>query len=335
MRASTAVAAGAAAVLLVSAASSAVRAEECGLNLVASVDLRLEDESLTPLLPVTLSGHPTYMLLDTGSVFSMISAKAADALSLTRKRSNVEIFDVARDSSRDYVTTPLTLGRLTTDHFDLVVEPESMRIGRSPLDEGIIGPDILSRFDVDIDFGTGKLNFISPDHCEGKVVYWPASVVAVVPMTLFESGHVAIPVKLDGRIQYALVDTGASGSTLTNDIAESQYDLKLGSEDAPAEGALQGHTSQTIYRHVFKTLEFEGVTVTNPRIEIIPEPTRSVVEEAAIPRVGTHITSATRDETKIHMLIGMNVLRHLHLYIAYKERNLYITPAGTPAVPTP
>ena len=28
------------------------------------------------------------------------------------------------------------------------------------------------------------------------------------------------------------------------------------------------------------------------------------------------------------MLIGMNVLRHFHLYIAYKEERLYITPAG-------
>jgi predicted aspartyl protease len=334
MRASTAVAAGAA-ILLVSAASSAVRAEECGLKLVASVDLRLEAESLSPLLPVTLSGHPTYMLLDTGSVFSMISAKAVDALSLTRKRSNVEIFDVARDSSRDYVTTPLTLGRLTTDHFDLVVEPESMRIGRSPLDEGIIGPDILTRFDVDIDFGTGKLNFISPEHCEGKVVYWPTNVVAVVPMTVFLSGHIAIPVKLDGKIQNALVDTGASGSTLTTEIAESDYDLRLGTDDVPANGTLQGHSTQTVYRHVFKTLEFEGVTITNPRIEIIPNPTRSLVEEAATPHVGSHIANAGLDETKINMLIGMNVLRHLHIYIAYHEHNLYITPAGTPAVPTP
>jgi hypothetical protein len=27
------------------------------------------------------------------------------------------------------------------------------------------------------------------------------------------------------------------------------------------------------------------------------------------------------------MLLGMNVLRHLHLYIAYGEHKLYVTPA--------
>jgi hypothetical protein len=27
------------------------------------------------------------------------------------------------------------------------------------------------------------------------------------------------------------------------------------------------------------------------------------------------------------MLLGMNVLRNLHVYVAYKERKLYVTPA--------
>ena len=42
----------------------------------------------------------------------------------------------------------------------------------------------------------------------------------------------------------------------------------------------------------------------------------------------------TRDEAlEPDILLGMNVLKHLHVYIAYKEKKLYITPAGT-SVPT-
>jgi hypothetical protein len=29
------------------------------------------------------------------------------------------------------------------------------------------------------------------------------------------------------------------------------------------------------------------------------------------------------------MLIGMDILQHLHLYIAYREQKLYVTPAST------
>jgi hypothetical protein len=31
------------------------------------------------------------------------------------------------------------------------------------------------------------------------------------------------------------------------------------------------------------------------------------------------------------MILGMDILHHLHLYIAYKEKKLYITPASAPA----
>jgi predicted aspartyl protease len=311
---------------------ASAQADNCSLKLIASVDIKFDETRLNPLLPVTLGGRAAYMLLDTGAVFSMISAKTADELSLPRKQTGYQVFDVARDSSNEFVTAPLALGRMTSDHINLMVEPDSMRSGRSPGDEGIIGPDIMSHFDIDIDFGTDKLNFISPDHCEGKVVYWPASAIAVVPITLFESGHIAIPVKLDGQIQYALIDTGASTSTLTTDVASDQYGLKLGSKEVPAVGDLQGHKSETTYLHTFKTLEFEGVAVTHPEVYLIPNPTRQEVEDAAAPEVGTRISAPSRNETRVTMLVGMNVLRHLHIYIAYREHKLYITPAGTPDV---
>ncbi len=32
------------------------------------------------------------------------------------------------------------------------------------------------------------------------------------------------------------------------------------------------------------------------------------------------------------MILGMDILRHLHVYIAYKEQKLYLTPAATLAV---
>ena len=35
--------------------------------------------------------------------------------------------------------------------------------------------------------------------------------------------------------------------------------------------------------------------------------------------------------SEANILLGMNILRHLHIYIAYQEHKLYITPAGKPA----
>ncbi len=37
---------------------------------------------------------------------------------------------------------------------------------------GVIGTDLLGKFDVDLDIAHKKLNLFSPDHCKGQVVYW-------------------------------------------------------------------------------------------------------------------------------------------------------------------
>ena len=34
--------------------------------------------------------------------------------------------------------------------------------------------------DYEVDFGARKLSLFSSNHCPGRVVYWPASAVAVV-----------------------------------------------------------------------------------------------------------------------------------------------------------
>src|ERR1700712_17272 len=124
---------------------------------------------------------------------------------------------------------------------------------------GILAPDILRNFDVDIDYGTHKMNLISPDHCQGKVIYWQASAVAAIPMTVQDNGHIVIPVTLDGHLTYAMLDTGAAGTTLIQSDAQSVYGLKLGDADTPKAGDLQDSPGVAIYTHVFDSLGFEGI----------------------------------------------------------------------------
>jgi hypothetical protein len=62
------------------------------------------------------------------------------------------------------------------------------------------------------------------------------------------------------------------------------------------------------YSYPFKTLELDGLTVNNPHI--------GVESDATMGRLGSDI------------ILGIGILRQLHLYIAYKEQKLYITPAS-------
>ena len=47
--------------------------------------------------------------------------------------------------------------------------------------DGMLATGIFTHDDIDMDFGAERVNFFSTDHCEGKVVYWPHQVLAVVP----------------------------------------------------------------------------------------------------------------------------------------------------------
>jgi len=300
------------------------------LTLITSVDLTMDADKTAALVPVTLQGQPKFLLLDTGGAMTVLTPQAADELKLDRIRGNFKIFNVSGEMSDTFVHTSRVLGRLTAKDIVFVIQPGSEPLGDDSRIAGVLAPDILQHYDVDIDYGAGKLNLLSPDHCEGKVIYWKTDTVAVVPMHLMDSGHIQIQVELDGKPVLAILDTGAYNTTLTRPVAEHDFGLTMGTPDTPATGSLQDLKSATIYRHTFKTLAFEGIAVSNVRVDIIPDMNRGVLLENATADTGTHIVGVTQNEASQPMLIGMNILKHFHIYIAYKEKKLYITPASSP-----
>jgi len=308
-------------------------AEDCKpLALIASVDLVPAGQKTAEFVPVEIQGKPKLMLLDTGGGYTEITGQTVDELGLQRRRSSVRSYDVAGNYSDQFAEASLKLGGLTANKVAFVVAEETLQIGKNELIGGILAPDILKHYDVSIDFGADKLSLLSQDHCEGKVVYWPATAVAVVPMRVLASGHIVVSVMLDGHATTAILDTGATRSTLKQPAAESDFGLKLGSADTPHSGELLGQAGTDTYRHTFKSLAFEGIAVNNLSVEIIPDRLGHLLGNR--PEIGTLIADPKYSDVQPEMLIGMDVLKHLRLYIAYKEEKLYITAAGEPASPS-
>jgi hypothetical protein len=106
----------------------------------------------------------------------------------------------------------------------------------------------------------------------------------------------------------------------------------MGSADTPYSGDLFGKPGVSIYKHRFKSLDFDGIAVGNLEVTILPDLLKDKYQQG--PALGTRLGDSSQTSDYTDMLIGMNVLRHLHIYIAYKEKKLYITPAGAPTVAT-
>lgn len=317
------------AALAAAAFGAKAHAETCKpLTLLTSIDLVPVDDKSAPIIPVTINGTDQIMLVDTGGFVGTISPAIVDKLDIPHRHIPLAIVGVSGDPANELATTEtFRMGRIVAKHLEFMVDNRPMgKLGEREL-AGTISPNVLKNYDIELDMDAGKFNILSQDHCQGHVIYWPATTAVAVPIDLDRDGHIIVPVTLNGKTLQGLLDTGSAGSVLVQDDAESYFGLKMGAPGTPADGTIPG-TQSPKYKHQFQTLSFQGVTVTDPEFEIMPDLMRHHVEQG--PELGTHIKRDDRKPGIGDVIVGMNVLRHLHLYIAYGERMLYVTPAGAP-----
>lgn len=308
-------------------------AQDCRpLTLISSVPLNFREGDPHVYVPVTINGRNKQMLLDTGGWDTEITSQAVADLGLTYVSIRFSEVDLAGEESHQAaLVDSFTVGQLTTKSVQFVVSPGKSLFRDEPDYVGILAPNVLKNYDLDLDFRANRLSILSPDHCEGKVVYWPADAVAVIPMRVLHSGHILIPVELDGKRINAVLDTGAARTTLMMPVAEDEFHLTMGAAGTPKASELPDKPGAATYEHTFSSLSFGGVSVSNLGVLIIPD---FLKNKQAGPQLGSRVSARSTYEREPDMLIGMNVLRHLHVYIAYKEEKLYITSAeGTPGTP--
>jgi predicted aspartyl protease len=267
----------------------------CTLNLRAELDMDIDDSGRITV-PISINGVGKRMMVDTGSPSSLISRAVVEEMKLK--------FGFAADgrylagfggSLLLFVAhlDEFRLGKLTKSNFNLFVLPDAMEMA------GILGADFLGGFDVDLDFARAKLNLITPKNCsEGGSVYWTNKPYGIIPFEI-DGEHILVKVLLDGREIRAVLDTGAVDTVMSLDRASKTFDLD------------ERELSKS--RHYpFKTLTIGEVSVGKPAIMLMTDRETQIM--------------GNRDDD-LHMIIGMGVLRRLHLYVSYSEKKIYVTPA--------
>jgi predicted aspartyl protease len=294
-------------------AASAQQAQDlqaCTLQKIATLDMETRPTGEIAL-PVLVNNRPMDFLIDTGSRFSSITAETASELSLRTKftaaggafLNNVPIYEDAKvDSFRVGPT-------YSNDGWKFLVVSDSLLPATIA---GMIAPDFLLNYDVDFDFYRGKLSLFKHHACPGKAVYWTSDAYAQVPIKVDGDGHIFVNAILDGQQVSAALDTGSPSSAMSLDVARKLFgwDAKdpnvklLGTEN------LNGGQPTQFYGYPFKSLSFEGIAVSNPQITMIP--------------ADHFIDGRSHDAT---VILGMSILRQLHIYVAYDEKVVYLTGA--------
>lgn len=257
-------------------------------------------------VPVGIAGQRMKLLVDTGGATSMLTDSTVASLGL------------APQPIRTHRVT--MYGGLQLTNF---VRVGGVQVGGAPINpstfyvmpdnripyalSGTLAPDFLSRYDVEFDFANARMNLFPQGACDDHA-YWtngPSGSVITAPN---DTNHIIAAVEIDGQKVMALFDTGASRSDLSLETAQRMFGAAMNpSTLRPATGA---DAEPGLYSHPFHTISIGGVAITNPDIVLVPD---------AISR---------RPPRTPRLVLGMGVLRRLHLYISYSRHTLTLTQAG-------
>ena len=275
--------------------------EDCKPAPIAQLPMTLKYGHVT--VPASVNGKEVTFGIDTGGPFSSLTLAAAHRVGNVGHRDDVRIGDV--ELSRVYMAW--------MDSFPGV--------------DGLIAPDVLSRYDAEFDFGDNMFRLFEPRACADRAAYGSG---AVIPFTLAGDGHVRIAVTLDGRKIYAILDTGSPISILSMRDAKSLFAITRDSADIKAarttvsglwnNAFLANYTygvwdypSKAVkaYTYPFKTIAMGAMSLADPPIELTEG--RNFL--------GSDFAT---------LLLGNDVLSRFRLTIAYREQKLYIADAGAP-----
>jgi len=281
-------------------------AGDCDPLPIVSVAMRTDSEG-GAYVPMTVSGRTVNMLLDTMSIDSMLTRATVQELGLSPvSLGNDYLVMFGGEKITHYATAHgIEFGGLKTPSMNFLVMPD----GRMPPDiHGTFAPDILRAYDDELDFAGNRLTLYSPMHCPGVPARWTNAPVAAIDFVFDDDDHIALPVDLDGKNMLPRLDTGASRTIMSLEAAAEVFEFDSSSPllTSGTDPDLGGR----VYHYPFRSLSFGGIRIDNPDIVLVPD------AQSGFPGGRRFV-------------MGMNILRKLHLYIAYREKKLYVGRAAS------
>jgi predicted aspartyl protease len=274
----------------------------CGLTSVATLPIALTRAQ--PLVEIGINGQTARMLLDTGAAHSVLTRPAAMRLGLRMKPGRISNLEGVGGATRDIpvIATSLNLGGLSLG--DRVTDVVPTRIGTpdGANPDGLLGMDILSAYDLDLDFGDRRLTLYRGSACPTVPLPMPGPAT-VVETALSTQGHLVMRAALDGRSVLAALDTGTQHSGVTARAAALSPAQLAGDRKVTLFGV--GPGSAGAYLHRFASITVGGQTLRDPLLLVFD-----------------------RTPPDFDMLIGMDWLAGRRLWISTGTGRIFLRTGG-------
>ena len=257
-----------------------------------------------PFVTLTANGLPVTLILDTGAERTVFSPSVAERI--RARAPQIEFQRQLRGISGSLTTREIELqsfsaGGLSIPWHRVVIAPiTTTKILTVPFD-GLLGGDVLSNFDIDLDLPHQRLLFYEKRACV-TAPPWAGSYTAI---STGRSGgeHLFFPVQLDDREVPAIIDTGAQRTTISKSAAHALgvTEELLGQDRAiTTHGAAAEQLRSRI--HQFRQLQVGR--------QIIPHP-QLVVSDVRL--------------QDAELVLGIDLLRSMRIFMSFASLKLFLS----------
>ncbi|HEY2131542.1 MAG TPA: retroviral-like aspartic protease family protein [Acetobacteraceae bacterium] len=277
--------------------------QEAACTLERQAVLPMELRNGEVIIPARIADRPASLILDTGSEGAMLTEQGAARLNLPA--------DPRGTTTITGTSGTIRANRVLLRGLELggnEFPPELVPVASlSPQGEdnrpadGLIGAEILSFFDVDLDFPHRRVTLYDVRNCSGNFLPWTTPYTSVT-LTRTSRNLLLLPVELDGHPMTALFDTGANRGRVNRSAAlqAGVTPVQMNRDTHAMERGVGGNVVPSAVHH-FAELEIGGERFHNVELP---------VAERAVPQAD--------------MLLGLPYMVTRHIWLSYATHQMFI-----------
>jgi predicted aspartyl protease len=229
-----------------------------------------------PLVDAEVNGDSVRLIVDTGAETTLLTSAAAQRLGVAGTGTPIRLVGVGGEGTgAATLVHSLVIGELSLRNLPVVVDNDGdsengPSLGR--VADGILGLDVLSHFDVDLDMPNGRITLYRARACENGKPDWTLAY-ATLDAEVSARLHLIVPIGLDGRTLSATVDSGSDSTVLADrDMARFGLTPSVLRRDPVIRVRGIAPTLSPIRVHRFDALTIGDLLFLHPQIPVSPLP---------------------------------------------------------------
>ena len=289
---------------LLSAITGCAQTSGCDLVKVAQVPLLPKGRLFA--VPTTINGHTLDMVLDTGAAKSMLVDASVRRFGIRKDGGTYTVLvglhggSPRADANIDSISlggTPLSLDRMSVNSFNA-----------SGID-GVLGLDVLRKFDLDIDAPQRSLALYRIRRCDAADLPWSEAAVSIAGTSSMGS-WMEMPIDIDGVRGRAVIDTGASYTMIMPRMMRrlGLTEQQLANDRTLTQHVIAGEDSTARFHH-FGTIRLGPILAHNVSILVLAKDPPALGG-------GRRFSDA---------VIGQDVLRNRRIWFSFSTGRLYFS----------